>query len=124
MSSSEHLQLRPAAAAAAAALVRRLTWMLWVIGAVFLCDAAASLCSSHLDFSLSTSLGSRRAVQPYSSTDTATDWMNSRFILSVRSDIYMVDNNLSMADHAFFLMRTILTTSLSVDEILLPSYLN
>ena len=31
-----------------------------------------------------------RVVQPYNSTDTATVWKNSRFILSWRSDFYIV----------------------------------
>ena len=56
-------------------------------------------------------------MQPYSSTDTTT---NFRFNLSVRSDFHMIDN-LFIADHNVP-MRAL--TSLSVDEILLPRYVN
>ena len=59
-------------------------------------------------------------VLPYSSTDIATAWKKSRFILSERSDFYMIDN-LSITVHAFTRRMFI---SLSVDEILLPRYLN
>ena len=44
----------------------------------------------------------------------------SRFILSDRSDFYMI-GNLSMAGHAF--TRHMLT-SISIDKILLPEYMN
>ena len=59
-------------------------------------------------------------VQPYNSTDTATSWKNSSFILSERLDFHMLDN-LSIAAHDFP-MRIL--TSLSVDEILLSRYRN
>ena len=66
----------------------------------------------------SKSLLSVQVVQPYSSTDTATAWKKFRFILSIKSDFYMI-NDQSIAVHAFP-MRIL--TSLSVDEILLPRY--
>ncbi len=50
----------------------------------------------------------------------AVVWKNSHFILSERTDFHMVVN-LSIADHAFPML---LLTSLSVDEILLPRYMN
>ena len=59
-------------------------------------------------------------VQPYSSTDSTTAWKNCRFNLSVRSDFHMIDD-LFVADHAFPIH---VLTSLSVDEILLPRYVN
>ena len=55
-------------------------------------------------------------VHPYSSIA----WKKSRFILSYRSDFHMIDS-LSIAVHAF--ARNILI-SLSVDETLLPRYVN
>ena len=57
-------------------------------------------------------------VQSYNSSDTVIPWNNKRFVLSERSDCHMVDN-LSMAVHAIPMG---MLTSLSVDEILLPSY--
>ena len=71
---------------------------------------------------LPSSLFSRRLVrvqlvQPYSSTDTTTAWKNCLFSLSVKSDFHMTDN-LFIADHAFPIH---VLTSLSVEEILLPS---
>ena len=57
-------------------------------------------------------------VPPYNSTDLATGWKISCFILSERLDFLMIDN-LSVAVNSF--LRRILT-SLSVDEILLPGY--
>ena len=59
-------------------------------------------------------------VHPYYSTDTTNAWKILRFILSDRSDCYMIDS-LSIAVHAN--ARCILT-SLSVDETLLPRYVN
>ena len=56
-------------------------------------------------------------VQLYSSTDMVTHLKNSCFVLS---DFYMVDN-LSIAVHVFP-MRML--TLLSIDEILLPRYMN
>ena len=58
------------------------------------------------------------ASAPYSSTDT--DSKKSHFILIERSYLNMIDN-LPIAVHAFP-MRML--TSLSVDEILLPKYVN
>ena len=57
-------------------------------------------------------------VHSYSSTDTDTPWKKFCFILSDRSDFYMIDN-LLIAAHTF--ARHMLT-SLSVDEILLLRY--
>ena len=51
---------------------------------------------------------------------TATTWKRSHYILSERSDFYMI-YNLSIASHAF--ARRMLT-SLSVDEILLLRHVN
>ena len=59
-------------------------------------------------------------MQLHISTNTATAWKNSHFILSERSDFLMVDN-LSIALHA---LPKYMLTSLSVDEILLPKYIN
>ena len=58
-------------------------------------------------------------VNPYSRIDTTTGWKKSCFILSDRSDFHMIDS-LSIV-HAF--ARHILT-SLSIDGILLPRYMN
>ena len=57
-------------------------------------------------------------VHPYSSSDTATTWKKSCFILSERSDIQMTDN-LLIVIHIF---ANHISISLSVDEILLPRY--
>ena len=61
-----------------------------------------------------------QVVQPYNSTDMTTAWKKCRFSLSVRSDFHMTDN-LFVASHAFPIHALI---SLSVDEILLPRYVN
>ena len=61
-----------------------------------------------------------QVVQPYNRTDITTAWKNCHFNLSVRSDFHMTDN-LFVADHAFPIR---VLTSLSVDEILLPRYVN
>ena len=58
---------------------------------------ATSSRSSHLVFSPGVSLV--QEVQLYSNIDTATIWMNYRFILSKRSDFYIVVN-LWIAVHA------------------------
>ena len=58
--------------------------------------------------------------QPYSSNDTATAWKEFRFILSERSDFYMIDNQ----SVSFLTFARRMLTSLSVDEILLPRYMN
>ena len=58
-------------------------------------------------------------VHPYSSTGTATAWKNP-FIILDRSDFHMIDI-LSIAIHTF---SKCILTSLSVDEILLPRYVN
>ena len=59
-------------------------------------------------------------VHPYSYIDTAATWKKSRFILSNRSDFHII-NGLSIAIHAF---GRRISTSLSVDEMLLPRYVN
>ena len=59
-------------------------------------------------------------VHPYSSMDTATAWKKSRFILLDRSEFHIIDN-ISIADHAFARRISI---ALSIDEILLPRYVN
>ena len=59
-------------------------------------------------------------VYLYSSIDTTAGWKKSRFIVSVRSDFHMIDS-LSVAVHAF---ARCISTSLTVDEILLPRYMN
>ena len=59
-------------------------------------------------------------VHPYSSIDTATACKKFCFILSDRSDFYMI-NNLSIAIHVF--ARQIFTL-FSVDGTLLPRYMN
>ena len=61
-----------------------------------------------------------QVVQPYSNTDTTTAWQDCQFSLSVRSDFHMTDN-LFVDSHAFLIRALI---SLSVDEILLPRYVN
>ena len=58
-------------------------------------------------------------VQRYSSTDSATAWKHSRFILSGRLDYHMVDNE-SISVHASPMH---MLTSLSFDEIWLPRYM-
>ena len=80
----------------------------------------AFLCSSHLAFSPCISL-SVQVVHPYSSTDTATVWKKSHYILSSEwSDFYILDN-LSVEVHAFPMRMLI---SFSVDEILQLRYVN
>ena len=59
-------------------------------------------------------------VHPFNSIDTNAAWMKFRFNLSGRSDFHMIDS-LSIGVHAF--TRGILT-SLSLDEMLLPKYVN
>ena len=61
-----------------------------------------------------------RLVHPYDSTDTTTAWKKSSFILWEWSDLHVIDNlSLSVDAFAWFML-----TSLSIDEILLPSYVN
>ena len=59
-------------------------------------------------------------VHPYSSMDTVTACKKSCFILLDRPELHIIDN-LSIAFHTF--TRHMLT-SLSVNEILLPRYVN
>ena len=77
------------------------------------------LYSSCLSFSLMRFV-SVSMVHPWGSIDITTAWKKSRFILSNRSDFHMIDGIL-IAVH--FFVRYILT-SLSVDETLLPRYVN
>ena len=56
-----------------------------------------------------------QVVQPYSSSGITTAWKKSNFILSVNSDLHIIDN-LSIAVHA---SPMCMLTLLSVDEILL-----
>ena len=61
-----------------------------------------------------------RVVYPYSSTDTSTATKNSYFIFSEKSDFHMIDNlSIALQDFALCML-----TSFSVDEILLPRYMN
>ena len=59
-------------------------------------------------------------VHLYSSIDTAIVWKKSRFILSDKSYFYMIDN-LWIVVHAFAWR---VSTSLSVDKIVQPRYVN
>ena len=59
-------------------------------------------------------------VQVYSSSNMATARKNSYFILSTQSYLHIADN-LSIVVHASLMH---MLTSLSVDEILLPRYMN
>ena len=61
-----------------------------------------------------------QVVQTYSSSDMVTSWKNFNFILSERSDFYMVVN-LSIAVHV---LPMHMLTLLLVDEIVLPKYMN
>ena len=60
-------------------------------------------------------------VHPYSSINTATPRKKCFFIFLVRSDFHMIRMYLSIAVHAF---AKRMLMSLSVDVILLPSYVN
>ena len=75
--------------------------------------------SSHLAF-FSMNFAGIYVVYPFSSTDKAKAWKKSLFILSERLDFHMIDN-LLIAIHIF---TWHMLTSLSVDEILLPSNVN
>ena len=59
-------------------------------------------------------------VHPYSSMETATALKKFGFILSVRSDFHLIDN-LSIT---FYTFTKCMLTSLSVDEVLLPRYVD
>ena len=59
-------------------------------------------------------------VHPYSSLDMTVAWKEFHFILSDRSDLHMTDS-LSIAVHAF---ASRILMSFSVDEKLLPRYVN
>ena len=80
-----------------------------------------SILESFLDPSLFTyRFVSTQAVHPYNSTDTATTWKNSYFILPECSDFHK-GVNLSLEMHT---LSVCALTSFSVDEILLPRYMN
>ena len=55
-------------------------------------------------------------MHPYSSIDATAAWKKLRFILSVRSDFYIIDS-LLIAVHAFV---NLVSMSFSVDATLLP----
>ena len=74
------------------------------------------LCSSRLVF-FSVRFVS---IHPYSCTVTAITWKKSSFILSDKSDFHMIDS-LSIVFHTF---ARCMWTSLSVDEMLLPRFVN
>ena len=76
------------------------------------------MCSSHLASSIH--FISVHVAHPYSRIDTTAAWKKLYFILLDRLD-FQVITNLLIAVHAF--ARQILT-SLSVDEALLPRYVN
>ena len=59
-------------------------------------------------------------VHSYSCVDIATAWKKIFFILSDRSDFYMINNH-PIASHA---LSGRMLTSLSVDEMLLTMYMN
>ena len=59
-------------------------------------------------------------VHPYSSTDTPKAWKKSHFILSKVSNFQMINNQ----SIAVYTITRCMLTSLSVDEILLPRYVN
>ena len=59
-------------------------------------------------------------VHPYISMDTVTAWKKSCFILLNRSNFHMI-NDLSIAFHTF---ARHMMTLISVDEMLLPRYVN
>ena len=59
-------------------------------------------------------------VHPYSSIDTTTAWKKTHSILSDRSVFLMIDD-LLIAVHTF---TNQILTSLSLDEMLLPRYMN
>ena len=80
---------------------------------------AAFLCNCRLAF-FSSRLVNVQVVHPYSCIDTTAAWKKLRFILSVRSDFYMIDS-LSITVHAFV---SRVSMSFSVDETLLPRSVN
>ena len=59
-------------------------------------------------------------VQPCNSTDSTTAWKNSCFILSERSD-FLAIVNISVVVHT---LPMSMLTLFSIDEILLPRYMN
>ena len=65
-------------------------------------------------------LVSIQVVHPYSRIGMTTVWKKLHFMLSDRFDFHMI-NNLSIAVHAF---ASCVLISFSVDEILLPRYIN
>ena len=87
---------------------------------------ASRICSRQCTAFMSTSnygyscFVSLHVVHPYSSMDTATALRKTRFMLSDRLDFHIIES-LSIAFHAF---TKRMLTSLSVDERLLPRYMN
>ena len=81
---------------------------------------ACSILVLFLSSLFSIHLANNHTVHPYNSTNTFIAWKKSHFILSNSSDFHMI-NNLLIKVHTF--ARCILK-SLSVEEILLPSYVN
>ena len=126
MSSSLLLQQCPAC-------LVRLTWIVFVMGGRWpyswwlvgccrqdLFKIARSILVLLPSSFLSSRFVSVHVVYPYSSIDTTAAWKKLRFILSVRSDFHMIDS-LLMAVHAFV---NRVSMSISVDETLLPRYVN
>ena len=83
---------------------------------------ARSILVSLLSSFFSIRLVSVHVVHPYGSINTTAAWKKLRFILSFRSDFHMTDA-LSIAVHAF-VSRALISVSVSVDETLLPRYVN
>ncbi len=59
-------------------------------------------------------------MHPYSSIDVTAAWKKLRFILSVRSDVHIIDSLLI----AVFVFVSLVSMSFSVDSTLLPRYVN
>ena len=59
-------------------------------------------------------------VHPYSNIDTATTWKKSHFIISDRLDFHMID----ILSIAFYALVKSISTSISVDEMLLSNWSN
>ena len=109
---SSHLLLQQCLAC----LVRLRWFVRWKVGChtvVVLCSVASRICPrQHVGFLCSSHQTCR--------IDTATTWKKSRFNLSERSNIHVLEN-LSIVFHAFTRHMSI---SLLEDEMLLPMYIN
>ena len=120
-----HLLVRPYISSSVLHILFVLLW--WFVrwkassrtAAAFSKQPMEFLCSSHLAFSPCFSLAPMRCIHRAVLIQPQLE-KKSRFILSDRSDFRNI-NNLSIVVHTF--ARCILT-SLSVDEILLPRYVN